>query len=52
MKWIIQDWAGNLPFGNQTFDDFEDAEAYLCEFLDDTYETDREEYYILEEKYP
>ena len=45
-SWIIQDWAGNLmDFGS--FASFEDAEEYLCEFLDDKYETDRGEYYII-----
>lgn len=43
--WIIEDWAGNLmDFGR--FETFDDAEAFLCEKLDDTYETDRQEYEI------
>lgn len=45
---IIQDWAGNLmDFGR--FDSFDDAEEFLCEKLGDNYETDRQEYYILED---
>lgn len=43
----IFDWAGNLmPFG--TFASFDDAEEFLCEFLDENYETDRQEYWILQ----
>lgn len=46
--WIIQDWAGNLMnFGR--FQSFEDAEEYLCIRLGADYETDRGEYYILED---
>lgn len=46
-QWIIKDWAGNvMNFG--TFKDFDDAEAFLCEKLDDDYETNRGEYYIIE----
>lgn len=46
--WIIQDWAGNLmDFGR--FKTFEDAEEFLCEKLNDDYETDRGEYYIIED---
>lgn len=44
--WVIQDWAGNLMnFGR--FESFEDAEDFLSEKLDDDYETDRQEYYII-----
>ena len=43
--WIIKDWAGNLmDFGR--FETFEDAEEFLCERLDENYETDRQEYEI------
>ena len=35
-----------MPFGR--FASFDDAEDFLCEFLDDAYETDRQEYYALE----
>lgn len=49
MKYIIQDWAGNtMSWGK--FKSFEDAEDFLCEKLDDDYETDRGEYYITEVK--
>lgn len=45
---IIQDWAGNLmDFGR--FKTFDDAEEFLCEKLNEDYETDRQEYYILED---
>jgi len=46
----IRDWAGNLiKFENRPyiFDSFDDAEEVLCEELDEEYETDRGEYYIL-----
>lgn len=52
-KWIIQDWAGNLiKFQNRPylFNTFDDAEEVLCEELDDQYETDRGEYYIIQVK--
>lgn len=46
--WIIKDWAGNLmDFGR--FASFDDAEEFLCEKLDDEYETDRQEYEILKD---
>ncbi len=45
--YIIQDWTGrNMNYG--TFTEWDDAEAYLCEKLDDAYETDRQEYFITE----
>jgi hypothetical protein len=46
MKHIILDWAGNVCFNAVEFDTFDDAEAWLSEKLGDSYETDREEYYI------
>lgn len=46
--WIIEDWAGNVKFGGKTFKSFEDAEEYLSIFLGDKYETDREEYEIVQ----
>lgn len=47
MKYIIKDWAGNLMnFGS--FDSWDDAEEFLSIRLGDDYETDRQEYYILE----
>lgn len=46
-RFIIQDWAGNvMNFG--TFNTFDDAEEFLCLKLDENYETDRGEYYIVE----
>lgn len=41
----IKDWAGNLmPFGR--FETWDDAEEFLCEFLNDDYEESRQEYFI------
>lgn len=51
---IIRDWAGNwssFKTGNKIvdrFENWEDAEEFLCERLGDNYETDRQEYYIEE----
>lgn len=45
---IIRDWAGNLMFSGQSWNSWDDAEAFLTEFLGDAYETDRGEYYIQE----
>lgn len=43
--WIIIDWTGRLMnFGR--FKSFDDAEEFLCEKLNDDYETDRQEYFI------
>lgn len=47
--WRIQDWAGNLPFGERTFGSFDEGESFLCEFFEQQgwdYETYRGEYYI------
>lgn len=49
-KFLIQDWAGNICFHGREFESFDDAEEFLCERLDDAYETDREEYYIVQGK--
>lgn len=49
-KFIIKDWAGNVPTFNlkhvPTFISFDDAEDFLTDYLGDNYETDRGEYYI------
>lgn len=46
-KWAVKDWAGNeMDFGE--FDSFDDAEAFLSEKLGDDYETDRQEYEIVQ----
>ena len=46
--WVIVDWAGNLmDYGR--FKSFEDGEDFLCERLGDAYETDRCEYYVVED---
>jgi hypothetical protein len=53
MKYVIRDWANNpIHFKNRPFyyDSFDDAEEVLSEELDDNYETDRQEYYIIEEE--
>jgi len=47
--YLIYDWAGNRIFPLKSWGTFEDAEEFLCEFLDDKYEEDRGEYYITEE---
>ena len=45
----IRDWAGNQCFQQfGPWEDFDDAEDFLCEKLDDNYETDRQEYFIQE----
>lgn len=47
--WVIKDWAGNpihLPNKPTEFASWDDAEEALSEFLGDSYETDRGEYYI------
>lgn len=43
----IQDWTGAKPFGEAQFETFDDAEDYLSEVLDETYEEGRGEFYIL-----
>jgi hypothetical protein len=47
-KFNISDWAGNICFDAKEFIDFDDAESFLCEVLDENYESDRGEYYITE----
>lgn len=47
-KWIIQDWAGNICFNGREFKDFDAAEYWLASKLGRKYETDREDYYIIE----
>jgi hypothetical protein len=49
--YIIQDWAGNICFDGSYFSTFDDAEAFLSERLGDTYETDRQEYFITRQEY-
>lgn len=46
--WIIKDWAGNFMFNSKEFKSFEDAEYYLSVKLGDNYDTDRQEYRIIE----
>ena len=50
MKWIIEDWAGNICFDGMEFDSFDAAEEFLSEKLDGGYDTDRGEYYIVEKR--
>jgi hypothetical protein len=48
LLFIIKDWAGNdisLPQGD-VWNTFDDAEECLSEYLGDSYDTDRQEYYI------
>jgi hypothetical protein len=49
-KFEIQDWTGNICFNGKTFKSFEDAEEFLSEKLGESYETDREEYCVLEKE--
>lgn len=36
-KYIIKDWAGNKPFGDMIFTDFEDACSYLYGKIEQRY---------------
>ncbi len=61
-KFKINDWAGNtmdtfrmtvqykiaMEIPPQVFESFDDAEYFLAVVLDDAYETDRQEYFIVE----
>ena len=47
-KFRMVDWAGNELTAHGVFDSWDDAEEKLSEFLDEDYETDRGEYYIVE----
>lgn len=50
-KWIVQDWMGNRINRKEWpnhWVSFDDAEYDLDIFLGDNYETDRQEYYIIE----
>lgn len=46
---IIKDWAGNICFFGKSFHDFDDAEEFLTKKLGNDYDTDRGEYYIIDE---
>ena len=56
MKYIIQDWAGNVCFHGATFDSFDEADAWLTEKIEHIYpdtvdneerfSEERGEYYI------
>ena len=49
--WIIEDWTGkDLSYHHGTFKSFDDAEQALSEFLNDAYETDRQEYFIIQKE--
>jgi hypothetical protein len=64
MRFEIRDWANNLMNTKamvkhykaniknipKDFKSFEDAEYFLSEVLNDQYETDRQEYEIMERK--
>ena len=43
-KWVIQDWAGNFPYGKQEFDSFDDAWALIRETHP---EEDWQEFYVV-----
>ncbi len=47
---IIKDWAGNVKWHGQKFEDFESAEEFLSEKLGDSYEEDRQEFFICDEE--
>jgi hypothetical protein len=63
-KFIIKDWAGNvmdtfkmtvaykvaMDIPPTEFASFDDAEDFLCEVLNDDYETDRGEYYVVDKE--
>lgn len=44
--WVINDWTNKLCFNGIEFKSFDDAESWLDIKLGDTYDTDRQEYYI------
>jgi hypothetical protein len=46
-KWVILDWTGSKMFSGD-FNSFDDAEDFLCIFLSDSYDEDRQEYFIQE----
>jgi hypothetical protein len=51
MMYQIQDWTGRImqySDSNNEFETFDDAEGFLSEFLGDNYDTDRQEYEIVE----
>jgi hypothetical protein len=51
MGYHILDWAGNIKFNGKSFDTFEDAEKYLCDYFEDQgmdYDEERGEYEISE----
>lgn len=45
---IIIDWTGRVIDFFGEFKTWDDAESYLSDFLNDKYETDRQEFYIVE----
>lgn len=47
-KFVIEDWTGKLLFKGKVFSSFEDAEEFLSEKLGKYYDTDRQEYEIIE----
>lgn len=46
--WVIQDWTGAVKFAGREFKSFEDAEEFLSRKLGDDYDTDRQEFEIVE----
>lgn len=36
-QYMIKDWAGNLPFGEVRFSDFEDAWSYIYSWAEQRY---------------
>lgn len=48
MSYNIEDWAGNTCFQGQQFASFDDGEDYLIRELSESYDEDRQEYFIVE----
>ena len=46
-RWIIKDWTGTELTYHGTFQSFEEAEEALSIFLNNAYEDDRQEYFIV-----
>ena len=46
-RWMIYDWTGQCLEAHGSFISFDSAENYLSQWLDEAYDTDRQEYYIV-----
>ena len=45
--WFIVDWTNKIMFDSISFRSFEDAEAWLSDVLEENYDDNRQEYYIV-----